>query len=387
VGSLTIGPGERYDVVVDFAGYANGDQILLRNSAGAPFPNGAVDESRVMQFRVKTQTGDTDPIPATLRPIARINPADAVLTRDFRLKQAGTDGCGRQMWTINNLGWHDITEYPELGTVEIWRYINDSGVSHPMHMHLVMFQVLDRDGFTTGPGGVIIPNGNPQAPPAEERGWKDTAMVAPNQILRVITRFEDYKGKYAYHCHILEHEEHEMMRQFQTIACGDGEIDPTEACDAGAANGTTSSCCSTACTVVANGTACSDANACTLNDQCQAGVCAPGVTVGPPGEVAGLMFAADKTSLSWTPIPGAPPGTVYDVARGLVNQMPVGAGAGESCLAPGVASPPAMDANVPAVGQIFWYFVRGRHSCGTGTYGYAASNGVPNSERVTLTCP
>src|SRR4030095_10247855 len=194
---------------------------------------GGVDVTQVMKFRITNQTGFTDPLPATLRTIARIDPAAAVKTRDLRLKQSGTDGCGRQMWEINGLGWHDITEYPELGTVEIWRYINDSGVSHPMHMHLVMFQVLDRDGFTKGANGEIIPNGTPQAPPAEERGWKDTAMVAPNQILRVIARFEGYKGKYAYHCHILEHEEHEMMRQFQTISCGDGELDPTEQCDYG----------------------------------------------------------------------------------------------------------------------------------------------------------
>ena len=86
-----------------------------------------------------------------------------------------------------------------------------------MHMHLVFFQILDRDGFTTDGGGNIIPDGNPQPPLAEENGWKDTAMVGPNEILRVIVRFEDYKGLYAYHCHILEHEDHEMMRQFVTI--------------------------------------------------------------------------------------------------------------------------------------------------------------------------
>ncbi|MEK7282464.1 MAG: multicopper oxidase family protein, partial [Acidobacteriota bacterium] len=336
VGSLTIGPGERYDVVVDFAGFASGDEILLNNSAGAPFPNGPVDVTRVMKFRVTSQAGDTDPVPGTLRAIARIDPATAVGTRDFRLKQSGTDGCGRSMWEINGLGWNDITEYPQLGTTEIWRFINESGVSHPMHMHLVMFQVLDRDGFTTGAGGAIIPNGTPQAPPAEESGWKDTAMVGPNQILRVIARFEDYKGKYAYHCHILEHEDHEMMRQFQTIQCGDGELDATEACDHGAANGTPASCCTTACTVVANGTACSDGSVCTEGDQCQAGACVPGTAVAPPGEVSNDTFAADGMTLTWDAIPGAPAGTVYDVARGLVGELPVGAGASETCLAPGI---------------------------------------------------
>jgi spore coat protein A len=387
VGTLTIGSGERYDVVVDFAGYAAGTEILLRNSAGAPFPNGPVDVPQVMKFRVTNQMGDTDPIPATLRPIVRTDPAEAVQVRDFRLKQAGTDGCGRSMWTINGLGWNDIVEYPELGTVEIWRFINDSGVSHPMHMHLVMFQVLDRDGFTTGPGGAVIPNGQPQAPPAEERGWKDTAMVGPNQILRVIARFENYKGRYAYHCHILEHEDHEMMRQFQTVACGDGEIDPTEACDAGPANGAPGSCCTAACEMVADGADCSDGNVCTANDRCSAGVCAPGAPVPPPGEVMNLGFAADRASLIWDPIPGALAGTVYDLARGLVEDLPVGSGGAETCVAEGAVAPPALDAIEPARGGAFWYLVRARNACGTGTYGHAATGAVPPPERITLACP
>ncbi len=386
VGTLTLGPGERYDVVVDFAGYANGDEILLTNSAGAPFPNGTVDVPQVMKFRVTNLVGDTDPLPATLRPIQRLNPADAVQVRDFRLKQAGTDGCGRSMWTINNLGFHDITEYPQLGSVEIWRYINDSGVSHPMHMHLVMFQILDRDGFTTGPGGEVIPNGTPQPPPAEENGWKDTVMVPPGQIVRVIARFDGYKGRYPYHCHILEHEEHEMMRQFQTISCGDGEIDPTEACDAGAANGLAGSCCTVSCQPVANGTGCSDGNVCTAGDQCAAGVCL-GTPVGAPGEIAGVRFTAAPATITWDPIPGALPGTLYDVARGVVGEWPVGIGAGESCLAPGAAAPPVADASTPPLGKAWWYLVRGRDTCGIGTWGYAGANGLPGPERQTPVCP
>jgi cysteine-rich repeat protein len=187
-----------------------------------------------MKFRVKAAAGFTSPLPATLRTITPIDPATAVRTRDLILKVGPEDACGYSPWLINGERWDDIDEYPELGTVEIWRFINDSGVSHPMHLHLVMFQILDRDGFTKGPGGEIIPNGNPQPPLPQEAGWKDTALVDPNQILRVIARFEGPKGKYPYHCHILEHEEHEMMRQFQTIQCADGEIDPTEACDDGA---------------------------------------------------------------------------------------------------------------------------------------------------------
>jgi spore coat protein A len=217
VSALTIGPGERYDVVIDFAPYANNDEILLENSAPAPFPNGSVDLTQVMKFVVANQAGDTDAVPSSLRAIERLQEGDAVMTRDLELKKSGLDACGRSFWEINGLHWDDITEEPVLGTTEIWRFINDSGVSHPMHMHLVFFQVLDRDGFTRGTGGEIIPDGSPQAPPLEESGWKDTAMVGPNEILRVIARFDDYTGLYAYHCHILEHEDHEMMRQFRVV--------------------------------------------------------------------------------------------------------------------------------------------------------------------------
>jgi len=217
VSALTIGPGERYDVIVDFSSYTTNDEILLENSAPAPFPNGSVDLTQVMKFIVASQAGDTDAIPNPLRSTERLQEGDSVMTRDLELKKSGLDACGRSIWEINGLHWDDITEEPVLGTTEIWQFINDSGVSHPMHMHLVFFQILDRDGFTRGSGGEIIPNGSPQAPPLEESGWKDTAMVGPNEILRVIARFDDYTGLYAYHCHILEHEDHEMMRQFRVI--------------------------------------------------------------------------------------------------------------------------------------------------------------------------
>jgi hypothetical protein len=255
-----------------------------------------------------------------------------------------------------------------------------------MHMHLEMFQILDRDGFTTGAGGIVVPNGTPQSPPAEERGWKDTAMVAPSQILRVIVHFSDYKGKYPYHCHILEHEEHEMMRQFQTIACGDGVLDPTEACDAGASNGMAGSCCSSACTLVANGTACDDGNLCTLGDACQAGVCTPATLVPPPAEVGNVRFS-DATTLSWDPLGAAPVPALYDVARGLVNETPPGSGASETCLASGIGAPPIADAGLPPLGKAYWYLARGRSACGAGTYGYGAVNGVPTAQRVIVSCP
>jgi cysteine-rich repeat protein len=103
-----------------------------------------------------------------------------------------------------------------------------------MHMHLVAFQVLDRQPITATEGGWIAA-GPAVAPAPEEAGWKDTVAVGPREAVRVIARFENFVGLFPYHCHILEHEDHEMMRQFETTTvCGDGVRGlPVEECDDG----------------------------------------------------------------------------------------------------------------------------------------------------------
>ncbi len=249
VSSLLIGPGERVEVVVDFAGYDPGTRVRLLNSAPAPFP-GAPGEGvvpNVMQFRVADAAGDTDPLPDELASLASLDPGDAVAERDFELARV-EDDCGGARWLINGKEWDEISEQPQLGTVEIWRFINRSGNSHPMHMHLVSFRVLDRQEFAVL-DGEIQPLGEPVPPSAEEDGWKDTVLVAPDQMVRVIARFEDFAGRFPYHCHMLEHEDHEMMRQFETVTtCGDGAIGrPVEDCDEG--GGGESATCDEDCTV------------------------------------------------------------------------------------------------------------------------------------------
>jgi len=219
--SLTIMPGERADIIMDFDGLtANSRPITLRNTAVSPFPGGGggPDIGNVMQFRGTNVAGDTDPVPVSLVPVPPTDPATSVLTRSFQLQKVFDNVCSIDMWQINSLMWDDITEFPVLGTTEIWRWINRSGVSHPMHIHLVQFQVLDRQNFTIGAGDTIVPSGPVIIPAANERGWKDTVQATPNQITRVISRFTDYPGTFPYHCHILEHEDHEMMRQF-TVVC------------------------------------------------------------------------------------------------------------------------------------------------------------------------
>jgi spore coat protein A len=218
--SVTITPGERADVVIDFAPFSAGTEIVLTNSAPAPFPT--VDPTmpvlpNIMKFIVQGLPGHTVPLPATLTTVPRIPESEAVQTRDFKLaRSAAPSPCGGQFWTINGKQWDDVTEFPVLGTAEIWRFQNHSEVTHPMHMHLVEFQILDRQKFVMS-GDTIQLVGSPTPPQAWEAGWKDTAPVAPNEVVRVIARFEDFTGRYPYHCHILEHEDHEMMRQFQVV--------------------------------------------------------------------------------------------------------------------------------------------------------------------------
>jgi spore coat protein A len=219
--SLTFLPGERYDLVVDFAAYPAGTEIILTNSAPAPFPGfpGVGVIPNVMKFIVQGAAGHTAAIPDTLSVIEELLPVNADEERLFELMTMAAPPCGghtHTMWTINGLMWDDITEFPVLGSTEIWTWHNQSGISHPMHMHLVAFQVLDRQAINEATGE---PEGPILQPSAQEKGWKDTANCPPGFRTRVITRFDGFTGQYPYHCHILEHEDHEMMRQFEVRPC------------------------------------------------------------------------------------------------------------------------------------------------------------------------
>jgi spore coat protein A len=123
---------------------------------------------------------------------------------------------------INEKGYDDpVTEIVKLGTTEKWRFINTTDDAHPMHLHLVQFQVLQRQGYnlpafeTTGQLQFV---GNPRPPAPNEAGWKDTAIVNPRDVLTILARFEGFTGRYVFHCHMLEHEDNDMMRPYEVIA-------------------------------------------------------------------------------------------------------------------------------------------------------------------------
>jgi spore coat protein A len=123
-----------------------------------------------------------------------------------------------------------ITENPMLNDVEMWEIYNATADAHPIHLHLVSFQIVNRESFTgtleekpqiqhNGTTGLgyrltdVVLGADARLPEPNERGWKDTAVMNPGEVTRVIARF-DRPGKYVWHCHILSHEEHDMMREF-----------------------------------------------------------------------------------------------------------------------------------------------------------------------------
>jgi len=224
---VTFGPGERLDVIVDFAGY-DGQTLILRNNARSPYPKGdSVDpqtSGQIMAFRVGMgPVNDQAVIPATLRPMPITPPSSAVTTRKLVLYES-EDQFGRlkpMLGTVTDgvLEWDEaITENPSMNDTEIWEVYNLTPDAHPIHQHLVAFQILDRQRFKgkVGPNGELSNIrllGQPKKPGDGEAGWKDTAQMFPGEMTRVIATY-DREGRYVWHCHILSHEDHEMMRPY-----------------------------------------------------------------------------------------------------------------------------------------------------------------------------
>ena len=175
---MTLGSAERADILVDFSQLAAGAEFELLNSAPAPFPGdpgvGVVPE--VMKFVVSSETGPAPITPPVLSSVETLDEADAVQHRDFLLEREA-DPCAGSIWRINGLGWDDITERPVLRSTEVWRFVNPTNSVHPMHMHLVFFQVLDSTPFELI-DGVPTPTGPAQPPAPTEQGWKDTVPVS-----------------------------------------------------------------------------------------------------------------------------------------------------------------------------------------------------------------
>ena len=206
-----LAPGERIDVVIDFAAMAGERAVLMSNPL------------EIMQFRV-AKTGARPPaaLPEKLRPVPAIPESAAVKTRRIPLIELKSKTGDSMLMLLNGKHWHDpVTEDPKLDSTEIWELINTTEDSHPIHLHLVKFQLLDRrkfDELLYYRTRQIRFTGPVEPPDPHERGWKDTVRAHSLMITRFIVKFEGYAGRYVWHCHLLEHEDNDMMRPYDVVA-------------------------------------------------------------------------------------------------------------------------------------------------------------------------
>lgn len=278
---LLLAPAERADLIVDFRNVPAGAVLILYNDAAAPFPTGdpvndydpgnpktpsshpgsTPNTRTLLQVRVVARQGAAD-APVQLPAGNMQNPWDApflvsqtpgvpnevppgVPVRRLTISE-GEDAFGRLIQMLGtdepvaSAGKHDAvfgrayadapTETVNNGSVEVWEILNLSADTHPIHFHLVNVQVLSRQAFndTHYPGGAPRLQGRPEAPDLNELGWRETVRMNPEEVTRIIVKFNLPVGlpftvplsprpgiaghEYVWHCHILEHEEHDMMR-------------------------------------------------------------------------------------------------------------------------------------------------------------------------------
>ncbi|UCG61370.1 MAG: multicopper oxidase domain-containing protein [Candidatus Zixiibacteriota bacterium] len=250
---LLMAPGERADIIIDFSGVAPGTEFVLDNNARSPFPKGATPspqtERPIMKFRVVLPLAGADNSSITANNvIPALGPAS--VTRTFTLNEIMGAG-GPLEALINGQKWGGtLYELPQLGATEIWEFVNLTGDAHPIHLHLVQFQLVSRQKFRVNQytkaydaANPVLPtdnpvavspapyvSGKPKGPNPNESGWKDTFIMYPGEVSRVVVRFAPQDGGpsfpfdataepgYVYHCHILEHEDNEMMRPFKVVA-------------------------------------------------------------------------------------------------------------------------------------------------------------------------
>jgi FtsP/CotA-like multicopper oxidase with cupredoxin domain len=200
-----IGPGERVELVVDFAA-ARGERVELRSGPrhGARQPAGARPYAgALMQFRVDSRRlPDRTRVPRKLRPLPGW--AERASKAPDRRWEISIGGFIKTTWLLNGRTFNPARAdaRPVLGTTETWEVVNKTSVAHAMHMHLTDWYLLARDG---------------KPPPPWEDCLKDTFLLLPNERILLAGRFVDYTGKFVIHCHMLDHEDHGLMGQFEVV--------------------------------------------------------------------------------------------------------------------------------------------------------------------------
>jgi len=210
VKNILLAPGERLDVLVNFAGLTINTEVFLESKM---FNNGGSaqgkQEFKIMKFKIIQTSTDSFTLPATLSSVNSILPSSSTRTRNFILNAMQMNS-GMSMTGIHKINGktydkNRIDETINANATEIWVFDNSQGDEpHPMHLHGVHFQVLERSG---GRGQLI----------ASESGYKDTVLVLPREKVKIIISFAKLEGVFVFHCHNLEHEDDGMMLQYQLV--------------------------------------------------------------------------------------------------------------------------------------------------------------------------
>jgi len=240
---LLMGLAERADVIVDFTNVPVGNYVLGNAGPDEPFPS--VDEEfpaadplttgQVMQFRVIPAVVPDPATPPMYLQLPAITPyPPETVTRPLALLEAmspffedapsetllgtvaGDPNLAPGVWTKRI--WMDgVTENPAVGATEVWEFYNATGDAHPIHVHETVFQVVNRQDILVDEDNEtvqVVPGSEPTPPEPWESGFKDTVIAYPSQVTRVRAKFTS-PGQYVWHCHIVEHEDNEMMRPYR----------------------------------------------------------------------------------------------------------------------------------------------------------------------------
>jgi len=200
--SFYLSPGERVDILFDFSSYSIGQNVILKSlqfgsSGQGSYAQGT--EMNLLRFDITGNSTSGGIVPASLTPINYYNPSEVTTHRTFTITMVQmTHRINGLTFEMNRIDW----ETP-LNSLEEWEIVNATNEFHPMHIHGVQFQVYSR-------------NSNTNLPP-NDKGWKDTVLINPNERVKVLVKFTDYRGIYLFHCHNLEHEDDGMMLNFKIV--------------------------------------------------------------------------------------------------------------------------------------------------------------------------
>jgi spore coat protein A, manganese oxidase len=243
---LLMSLAERADTIVDFTNVPAGNYVLGNVGPDEPFgggvpgtdfePSDPGTTGRVLQLRVVLAVGVDDTTPPQFLQLPAITPLpNETLTRQLALIEKADTGADEEdeeiegpvealLGTVSDGVWtermwmDEVTENPTVGATEVWEIYNTTADAHPMHIHEIAFEVVNRQGLAVDSEGEVVQpiqlDGSTQPPEPWESGFKDTVIAYPGQVTRVRARFST-PGQFVWHCHIVEHEDNEMMRPYR----------------------------------------------------------------------------------------------------------------------------------------------------------------------------